>query len=76
MRMEKLYMYKKYCNRCFHSSYSSCRVGEWLCPTCSHDLTNMKAIVASNQTELILNKNYQNLNDYKMRPKSKISFKI
>lgn len=57
-------MYKKYCNRCFHSSYSSCNVGEWLCPTCSQDLTNMKAIVASNQIfEVTLKNNYLKLND-------------
>lgn len=69
-------MYKKHCTRCYHSSYSSCQVGEWLCPTCSHDLTNKKAIVASNQNEIYLYNKYQKHNDFRMRPKSKISFKI
>ncbi|MBP2241851.1 ribosomal protein L37AE/L43A [Cytobacillus eiseniae] len=32
-------MYQKNCDRCCRSSYSSCEVGEWLCPVCGHDLT-------------------------------------
>jgi len=70
-------MYKKHCNRCYHSSYSSCNIGKWLCPTCSQDLTNRKAVGASNQTfELNLKHNYQKLNDFKVSSKSNISYKI
>lgn len=32
-------MYRKNCDRCNRPSYSSCEVGEWLCPVCGHDLT-------------------------------------
>ncbi len=70
-------MYKKHCNRCYHSSYSSCHVGEWLCPTCSQDLTNMNAIVASNQISGVnLKHNYQKLDDFRVSSKSNISYKI
>jgi len=69
-------MYKKYCNRCYHSSYSSCHVGQWLCPTCNQDLTNIKAIVASNQTsDFNLYNNYQKQNDLRVSSPT-ISYKI
>ncbi|WP_139367291.1 hypothetical protein [Metabacillus halosaccharovorans] len=69
-------MYKKLCNRCYHSSYSSCNVGKWFCPTCSQDLTNMKAIVASNQITVNLKHNYQKITDLRMNTNQNISYKI
>lgn len=32
-------MYKKVCNRCTRSSFSSTETGDWICPSCGHDLT-------------------------------------
>jgi ribosomal protein L37AE/L43A len=32
-------MYKKICNRCTRSSFSSSEYGEWLCPSCGNNLT-------------------------------------
>ncbi len=32
-------MYKKFCNKCQRSSFSSNEVGKWICPTCGEDLT-------------------------------------
>ncbi len=69
-------MYKKHCNRCYRSSYSSCKIGEWLCPTCNSDLTKMKAIIASNKPELSFFNNNQMHYDFKEMSRSKVSYKI
>ncbi|WP_053217223.1 hypothetical protein [Virgibacillus senegalensis] len=36
-------MYRKTCDRCYQLSYSSTKIGKWLCPVCNHDLTKRKA---------------------------------
>jgi len=69
-------MYKKLCTRCYHSSFSSCHTGEWICPTCSKDLTDMKAIVASSHAEVPSYRNYQKQDEYTHTSNSVISYKI
>lgn len=32
-------MYRKNCDKCSRSSYSSSERGEWFCPVCNNDLT-------------------------------------
>lgn len=34
-------MYKKFCERCQRPSFSSSETGEWKCPVCRNDLTNL-----------------------------------
>jgi ribosomal protein L37AE/L43A len=34
-------MYKKICNRCTRNSFSSSESGEWICPSCGNDLTQL-----------------------------------
>jgi len=36
-------MIRKYCPVCDEYSYSSSPYGEWLCPTCGEDLTDVPA---------------------------------
>jgi ribosomal protein L37AE/L43A len=32
-------MYKKVCNRCTRSSFSSTEIGDWICPSCGQNIT-------------------------------------
>ncbi|RIW36103.1 hypothetical protein D3H55_06500 [Bacillus salacetis] len=34
-------MFKKHCQRCSRPSFSSTETGEWLCPSCGNDLTDL-----------------------------------
>lgn len=34
-------MYRKHCDKCNRPSFSSSEFGEWLCPVCGNDLTNL-----------------------------------
>lgn len=40
-------MYTKQCLRCMSSSYSSSDLGQWQCPYCAIDLTEVKAKVVN-----------------------------
>ncbi|WP_411388020.1 hypothetical protein [Rossellomorea vietnamensis] len=49
-------MYKKICNRCTRSSFSSSENGEWLCPSCGNNLTESqfyKATIFQNITQSV-----------------------
>ncbi|WP_042355375.1 hypothetical protein [Bacillus rubiinfantis] len=37
-------MYKKTCPICQQTSYSSYQLGEWFCPTCDFDLTEVSTV--------------------------------
>jgi hypothetical protein len=39
-------MYRKNCYICYRASYSSCEMGEWLCPSCGNDLTQQQVLRA------------------------------
>lgn len=39
-------MYRKNCYICYRASYSSCEMGEWLCPSCGNDLTKQQVLRA------------------------------
>ncbi|MRX72602.1 hypothetical protein GJU40_10630 [Bacillus lacus] len=49
-------MYKKLCIKCSQPSYSSCNEGKWVCPVCTNDLTERKAIVTSHQEGMVTRK--------------------
>ena len=39
-------MYRKNCYICYRASYSSCEIGEWLCPSCGNDLSRQRVLRA------------------------------
>ena len=45
-------MYRKQCSRCMSLSYSSSDMGEWHCPYCANDLTDLKAKVANHAVNI------------------------
>ncbi|MGD7009452.1 hypothetical protein [Metabacillus sp. 84] len=45
-------MFKKVCPRCAKSSYSSYSGGEWICPSCSNDLTFQRVLKVSGQRKI------------------------
>jgi ribosomal protein L37AE/L43A len=56
-------MYKKICIRCTRTSFSSSETGQWICPSCGHDLTE-HSFYDSNT--------FQNINDKVLPLKKKL----
>ena len=44
-------MYRKNCYICYRASYSSCEMGEWLCPACGNDLTKQQVLRAAQYSQ-------------------------
>ncbi len=58
-------MYRKNCYICHRASYSSCEMGEWLCPSCGNDLTKQQVLRAVEypQNKQIYYDKYQRIKD-------------
>lgn len=42
-------MYKKKCPDCGENSYSSSKIGQWICSICSKDLTETETFLATHK---------------------------
>ena len=44
-------MYQKKCSSCGENSYSSSKKGEWKCPVCCNDLSDVETVIAAGEDE-------------------------
>ncbi|MDZ5473525.1 hypothetical protein SM124_17560 [Bacillus sp. 31A1R] len=62
-------MYRKDCDKCLRSSYSSSEFGEWACPICGNDLTNHPFFDAITFERIHVNMSSKKLKMYKQKDK-------
>lgn len=56
-------MFKKTCFRCTKNSFSSTTSGEWVCPSCQADLSNVKAVDSEEPTARITSYHNNRINE-------------
>ncbi|WP_264740316.1 hypothetical protein [Cytobacillus firmus] len=54
-------MYRKICDRCKKSSFSSSEIGEWLCPVCGSDLTDNPFFDAITKERIFVYSDYKTI---------------